>query len=239
MIGIGLLISPISFSYAKENIQESNKIQVKLDFDENLVDKPIEDLKKEDIIIEKDEDGNYVVIIIDQNGDKKKQVVTEDEAKDLGYIEDVVNNPPKDKEIIVTKDEDDNYYIIIIDEDGNEIKQVITEEEAMDLGYVEDIKNIPIDAKVSIKKEGDRYILTITYPDGRVIKQVISANEAFALGYTDKDEVNVKESDQTGLPLNKTATNMYDLLLIGGLLIISGSFLFFIKRKRENIKTSS
>lgn len=222
VIGVVVLLTPTSFIYA-DTIQEIDSIQMKLTLGSSLVDKPIEELKKENIVIERNRDGRYVVIIVDKNGNETKQVVSEKDAIELGYVEDIVNNLPKDSEIIIEKDDDGRYIVTIIGENGSEIRQYITEE-ALALGYGVDINDLLEGQEVvSIEKRDGDFVAFIKDESGKVFNQKISEEDA----------------QNTGVPLPATATSMYNYLLIGVGLLIGGLVLLVVKRRSKRKSLSS
>src|SRR5690625_918228 len=136
MIALEIIVNPASFSHA-DDVQQTNKIDVKFTLDESLVDLPLDELKKKDITIYKNKKGRYIVFVIMDDGQQKMQVITKNEAQQLGYVENIVHNLPQNLVVIIEKDTQHHFIVTMIDQLGNEIKQVISREEAMELGYLE------------------------------------------------------------------------------------------------------
>lgn len=207
MIVIGLLMTPISISYA-ETIQQNQKVQVKLTLDESLVDLPIDELKQKEIIIEVNMQGRYIVHLTNESGKKVKQVVTRAEALQLGFVDDIMDLP-KGKEIISIEIVNDDYYAVIRNEDGSIIKQKITNEEAEKIS-------------AQLQKEKDKHLQEETDSGEFPLPEEGGADQGGSKA----------EKEKSGLSLPETATNVYNLLLIGVVLLITG---FVIRLKKINI----
>jgi len=240
MIALEIIVNPASFSHA-DDVQQTNKIDVKFTLDESLVDLPLDELKKKDITIYKNKKGRYIVFVIMDDGQQKMQVISGNEAQQLGYIENIADNLPQNLVVIIDKDSVHQFIVTIIDRQGNEVKQVISEVEAIQLGYREDFINLPKSRNFIIEKTADgRYLITLTEENGTSVKQVITKEEALKLGFVENEsssdiaQVGSKDSaKQSGL-LPETATNFYNMLLIGWLLFILGLTLFFARRKKSS-----
>lgn len=243
------IVTPYSFSYA-DKIEHDFNLNIDLTLDETLVELPIEDLKAKDITIFKNEKGRYVVFVPMEDGQYKMQVVSPEEVKVLGYVEDITNNLPHNKNVIIEQDSQHGYIVRIIDGNGYEIKQVISKEEALKLGFIENVANLPKDHQYQIEKdENGNYFIYLINQDGKRVKQSISEEEAKLLGYNESkliedkiedllgshqsDKTSSKESVNKSSVLPKTATAFYNYLLVGGLFLGLG-VIFLIRYKKTN-----
>lgn len=236
IIMLGGFITPNTFSYANE-IEQNLNINVHFKLDESLVELPIHELKKKDITIYKNEKGRYVVFVPMEDGQNKMQVVSLSEAEQLGYIENISSNIPRNKVVIIEKDREHQFIATIIDKNGYQVKQVISEDEALKLGYVENLANLPKNKKYPIEKgEDGNYFLILIDEDNKKVLQLITEKEAFMLGYEKSkpmNELGSKKNNQLSGILPSTATELYNLLLVGFLLFGLGLVLFLRYQKNH------
>lgn len=236
IIMLGGFITPNTFSYANE-IEQKLNINVHFKLDESLVELPIHELKKKDITIYKNEKGRFVVYVPMEDGQIKMQVVSLSEAKQLGYIENISSNIPKYKVIIIEKDHENQFIATVINKDGSKVKQVISENEALKLGYVENLTNLPKNKKIPIEKDKlGNYFLILIDEDNKKVLQLITEEKALMLGYEEskpRNDLSSKKNKQLSGILPSTATEFYNGLLIGAILLCLGLVLLFRYQKNH------
>lgn len=149
----------------------------------------------------------------------------------------------KQREIIIALNMQGRYIVYLTNENSEQVMQVITRAEALDLGFVDDLTDLPKGKEIiSIEIVSGDYYAVIRNEDESTIKQKISEEEATKISaqlQKEEDKHSYKETDtvgskaaSSGLSLPETATNIYHLLLIGGLMLLIGLIILFVKRKK-------